>query len=70
MMRRQASRAGCLLTRSLGGARRPSKARPSRNEPALLPFVLARVAEARGQSAEHVAAVSTANARRLFGLAA
>lgn len=47
---------------------RPSKARPSRNEPALLPFVLRKVAEVRGQTMEHVAKTTTANACRLFGM--
>ena len=46
----------------------PSKKRPSRNEPALLPIVLRAVAAARGQSVEDVAAISTANAKRLFNL--
>ncbi len=39
-----------------------------RNEPAWLPEVLRVVAEARGQEVEHVAAVTTANAVRFFGL--
>ena len=39
-----------------------------RNEPAWLTEVLRVVAEARGQSVEHVAAISTANAERFFGL--
>ena len=39
-----------------------------RNEPAYLPYVLATVAEARGQSEEHVATITTANARRFFGI--
>eukprot|EP00887_Chlorella_sp_A99_P003156 scaffold9.g3156.t1 len=46
----------------------PAKARPQRNEPALLPAVLEAVAAARGQDLAHVAAVATANARRLFCL--
>lgn len=48
--------------------RRPSKRRPQRNEPALLPYVLEAVAAARGQTPEHVAHITTANAKRLFGL--
>lgn len=44
--------------------------RSRRNEPAYLPYVLARVAEARGQSVEHVARITTANARRFFGIEA
>lgn len=40
-----------------------------RNEPARLALVCERIAELRGQSAAQVAEHSTANARRLFGLA-
>ena len=47
---------------------RPSKLRPHRNEPALLPFVLERVAQARGQTPEHVARITTQNARSFFRL--
>lgn len=52
-----------LLPRSL-------KPRPKsrRNEPKFLPEVLRVVAAARGQAEEHVAAVTTANATRFFGL--
>jgi TatD DNase family protein len=39
-----------------------------RNEPAYLPYVVRAVATARGESAESVAAASTAAARKLFGL--
>ena len=39
-----------------------------RNEPALLPYVVAALAEARGQTEVHVAAVTHANARDVFGL--
>ena len=39
-----------------------------RNEPAYLPEVLRVVAEARNQSEEHVAAITTANAQRFFGI--
>lgn len=53
-----------LVPRSLG----PNKSRPSRNEPALLPAVVAAVAAARGQDPAHVAALTTANAKRLFGI--
>jgi TatD DNase family protein len=42
--------------------------RTRRNEPAFLPYVLRTVAEARGQSADHVAGITTANAVRFFGL--
>ena len=39
-----------------------------RNEPAYLPYVLRTVAEARGQSADHVAEITTENASRFFDL--
>jgi TatD DNase family protein len=39
-----------------------------RNEPAYLPYVARAVASARGETAEVVAAASTATARKLFGL--
>ena len=42
--------------------------RGQRNEPALLPRVLAVVAELRGEPAEAIAAATTANAERLFRL--
>ncbi len=44
------------------------KPRSRRNEPAYLTEVLRVVAEARGQSEEHVARVTTENANRFFGL--
>jgi TatD DNase family protein len=39
-----------------------------RNEPAYLPYVVAALAQARRQDVEAIAAMTTANARRLFGL--
>ena len=54
-----------LLPRTI----RPRR-RSRRNEPGLLPWVLVKVAECRGQPCETVAAITTANARRLFGMAA
>ena len=39
-----------------------------RNEPAHLTEVLKSVAEARAQTEEHVAAITTANAKRFFGI--
>lgn len=39
-----------------------------RNEPMYLPEVLKVVADARGQSIDHVAAITAANARQFFGL--
>ena len=47
---------------------RSLKPRPKRNLPQYLPHIAERIAELRGQSLEHVARVSTENARRLFGL--
>ena len=44
------------------------KPKSRRNEPAFLTEVLRVVAEARGQSEEHVARVTTENAIRFFGL--
>jgi len=42
--------------------------RGGRNEPARLPVILETVARLRGQPAEEIAAQTTANAKRLFGL--
>lgn len=44
------------------------KPKTRRNEPAYLPEVLRVVAEARGQSTDHVAKITTENAIRFFGL--
>jgi TatD DNase family protein len=52
-----------LLPRSL-----QPKPKSRRNEPAYLPEVLRVVAEARSQSPQHVARITTANAERFFGL--
>ena len=46
------------------------KPRTRRNEPAHLIEVLKTVAEARGQSEQHVAEITTANAERFFGIGA
>jgi TatD DNase family protein len=46
----------------------PRPHRGSRNEPALLPLVVAALATATGSTAAEVAALTTANARRLFRL--
>lgn len=46
----------------------PSKARPNRNEPALLPHVLKAVAAARGETEEQVARQTTEAACKFFGL--
>jgi TatD DNase family protein len=39
-----------------------------RNEPMYLPYVVTALAESRGQSDGHVAAITRANAKRFFGL--
>lgn len=52
-----------LLPRNL----RP-RPKSRRNEPAYLPHVLRAVAEARHQPADELAAITTANAERFFGL--
>ncbi len=44
------------------------KPKSRRNEPMDLPEVARVVAEARGQSEEHIAQITTANAERFFGL--
>jgi TatD DNase family protein len=44
------------------------KPKSRRNEPMYLPEVARVVAEARGQSEEHIARITTANAERFFGL--
>ena len=46
----------------------PVPHRGKRNEPAHLPLTIARLARARGSTAEHMAQVTSANARDLFGL--
>lgn len=46
----------------------PAKDRPQRNEPALLPHVLAAVSAARGEPVERTAQLAFNNARALFGL--
>lgn len=47
----------------------PHARRPARNEPAFLVDVARSVAEARGETLEQVASTTTANARRILGLA-
>ena len=50
----------------------PRNIKPSpkdrRNEPAFLPWVLQAIAAARGEDAAQLAAQTSANARRLFGI--
>lgn len=52
-----------LLPRDL-----PSPPKNKRNEPAFLPHIAARVTTLRGETLEALAAQTTANAQRLFGL--
>ncbi|OUS27472.1 hydrolase TatD ['Osedax' symbiont bacterium Rs2_46_30_T18] len=52
-----------LTPRTLTGKKRKSK-----NEPANLGHIAEQVGKFRGQSAEHIAAISSANAERLFKL--
>jgi TatD DNase family protein len=47
----------------------PVPHRGHRNEPAFVPRTIERLASARGTTANHVAAITTANARHLFALA-
>jgi TatD DNase family protein len=44
------------------------KASERRNEPAFLPYVVRALAEARGATVEHIAQITSANARRCFRL--
>ncbi|KAG2499368.1 hypothetical protein HYH03_002943 [Edaphochlamys debaryana] len=53
-----------LVPRSI----KPSKARPGRNEPALLPHVLQAAADALGTTPEELGASTTAVACKVFGL--
>lgn len=46
----------------------PAAHRGGRNSPAYLPLVLEALAEVRGESAEHLARVTSDNVRRLLGL--
>ncbi len=50
-------------------APRDLRPRVSRNEPAYLPHILAAIAAERGEPIEHVAAATTATARRVFRIA-
>lgn len=52
-----------LLPRSM-----PNPTKTRRNEPAFLTWVVEKVAECRGQSVEHVAAITSNNAKQFFQL--
>ena len=47
---------------------RPNKARPRRNEPALLPYILQTVSENLGETEKEVAARTAATAKAFFGI--
>jgi TatD DNase family protein len=47
----------------------PKRGRVKRNEPAFVQHTLAKIAEARGETPDALAATTTANVRRVFGLA-
>ena len=57
-------------TRAQDGQQWRPRSGERRNEPAALPWVVKALAQARGQSEEHVATISRDNARRFFGLRA
>ncbi len=46
----------------------PVPMRGKTNEPSFVPFVAAKIAEIKGLSVEEIGAMTTANARRLFGI--
>lgn len=46
----------------------PRKPKGNRNEPAFLPYVIEKLAQCRGESAEEVASLTAANARAFFQL--
>jgi len=46
----------------------PEPFRGKRNEPVYVKYVAKRIAEIRGKSDERIAEVTTANAKRLFGI--
>ncbi len=47
----------------------PVPLRGRRNDPSNIPHILARLAELRGQTVEHIAQITLANGKRLFGIA-
>lgn len=46
----------------------PDPFRGRRNEPAYLPYIVQRIAELRGRASEEIAAVTAANARRVYAV--
>jgi TatD DNase family protein len=57
-----------VLTVQVPRSIQPSKARPGRDEPALLPHVLKAVATVRGETEEQAAKQTTDVACKFFGL--
>ena len=57
-----------LTPRDLTKSTQPPKPKDGRNEPKLLPHIVARLAEARGQPVNHVAQISYANSCTFFNL--
>lgn len=55
-----------LLPRNLPKTERPRNAR--RNEPAFLPYVAQKIAEARGDTVVRIQSLTETNARRFFGI--
>ncbi len=60
----------CLLLETDAPDQPDAEIRGQRNEPARLPVIAEAIAGLRGQTVEEIAAQTTANARRLFGLPA
>ncbi len=58
----------CILLETDAPYMAPVPLRGSRNESANIPLIAAKVAEVKGIDIEEVAAVTTANAKRLFGI--
>jgi TatD DNase family protein len=57
-----------LLVETDGPYLTPAPYRGKRNEPAYIPYIVAQMAAVRGLNASAIAAITSANAERLFGL--